>query len=76
MFRRFCLRLSEESALSPDWLTPTRVSYTHLDVYKRQLVDDARTVTEPVIKVSGYGLSHIHESAARLQDKYLSLIHI
>lgn len=38
--------------------------------FQVKLVDDARTVTEPVIKVSGYGLSHIHESAARLQEKY------
>ena len=47
------------------WINSSPVSYTHLDVYKRQLLERARQILEEILKLKGVRKAY-----------YLSLIHI
>ena len=50
----FCPEILENAAILYIWVTPEAVSYTHLDVYKRQDLDKATWAVQKTSSSAGY----------------------
>ena len=69
----YIINLEEEQAERIHKITADAVSYTHLDVYKRQMVDTGSQFWKPL---SGNYIRTVYNTIINPQCAYLSLIHI